>query len=385
MRVKATIKTSLKGILSQWKQVVLMFAIFPLILSFFFGSAQKDSFKPDINRDRINIEIEDRDNSELSKTFIDLFKTKGLKEIFNVTEEGNYIITIPKNYENDIRTLKETTIEVEEKERVSMANELIINNVIKEYGKKLTENRIILNRINTLNIEDKETLFSEVTNNIDNNLSTTSLRENIIKGERVLTAFESKAANMMALMIFTIIMGCIAGHDLDKKNGTNKRLMSTPMTKLNFFNLDLVVFFIASFIYGLVYILAFRVTGLAFKEINPLNIILILITQSLLVTTISGAIIAYFGKKIANGVVMALMYVEIICGGTFIPLKDISNNVLLTISKYSPGNIISRVYTNGILFNSFEAIRKYLIIMILTSIILYLISIIKVKIRWEVQ
>ena len=49
MRIKATIKVIIKGIVSQWKITVLMFSIFPLIIAVLMGTFQKDIFKPDVN------------------------------------------------------------------------------------------------------------------------------------------------------------------------------------------------------------------------------------------------------------------------------------------------------------------------------------------------
>ena len=235
-----------------------------------------------------------------------------------------------------------------------------------------------------MSIINKEKLFNEVITNINKNSDLATLKQNIIKGERVLSSFENQAATMMTFMVFTMIISCITGFNMDKSNGSNRRLMSTPMTKCDFFNLDLLSFFLMSLVYGILYIISFRITGLAFKGVNPLNIIAILICQSLLITSVSGIIIAFFGKNAANAVVIVLMYTHILFGGGFVPLKAVTSKIFVSISKFSPGNIISQAYTNCMLFNSFSTISKYLIIMLLISIIAYCISILKVKTRWEV-
>lgn len=384
MRIKATIKVIIKGILAQWKMMVLMFSIFPLIIAALMGNIQKDMYKPDVNRDKININIIDKDNSKASKNFKEFFETSELKEIFNVTQEAEYEISIPLGYEKDVINLKDTTITLNEKKRVSSINELIIKSVIEEYGKRLTETLVISNKINTMNVIDKEKLYNEIISNISQNSDLATLKQNIIEGERVLTSFENQAATMMSFMVFTMIISCIGGYNMEKSNGSNKRLISTPMTKCDFFNLDLLAFFLMSLVYGILYIISFRITGLAFKGVNPLNIIAILICQSLLITSVAGIIIAFFGKNAANAVVIVLMYTHIIFGGGFIPLKEVNNKIFLSISKFSPGNVISEAYTNCMLFNSFSTISKYLIIMLGVSTIVYFISILKVKLRWEV-
>lgn len=384
MRIWATIRATVKATLSQWKQILLMFAVFPLIIALIMSNYQKDLFKPEVNIDKINISIIDEDNSKVSNNLKELFNEKALKEIFNITDKSEYEIAIPKGYENALINGKEGIINVNEKKRVSRNNELIIKSVIEQYGKGLSETMVISKKIDAMNVENKEKLFSEIINNINKESATKAIKSNIIQGERVLTSIENQAASMMALMVFTIILTCIAGYNMDKQNGSNKRLMSTPITKLKFFNLDVLTFFTNSLIYGTVYILAFRIPGIAFKGVSLLNIIGILISQSLLIASVTGIIIAFFGKGAANIIVVILMYIHIIFGGGFVPLKDMNNKMFLSIAKFSPGNIISETYVNCILFNSFNNITKYLVIMILSSLIFYMISILKVKIKWEV-
>jgi ABC-2 type transport system permease protein len=383
MRIKATIKVSFKGIIAQWKTVLLVYAIFPLILSIAMGYMLKDVFRPDTTIDKINITVIDEDNSKSSQNFIRLFKNEGIKELFYLTKKGDYVLTIPKGYENSISSFKEATIKVDEKERASRSNEIIIKSILSQYGKSLTEAITISNKIEALNVQDKEKILNEVISNLNRVSAQSALNTNIMKGERTLSSFENQAASMMTFMVFIMVLGCVGAYHLDKENGSFKRLLSTPITKATFFKLDLLIFFISSFIYGLAYILTFRIAGLAFKGINPINILAILIGQSLLITALSGLIIAFFSKQTSTIVVVIFMYFEIIFGGAFIPVKEITNQVFTMLSKFSPGNVISGAYKNCILFNSFDKIVPYLLIMLLVSTLVYIISILKVKIRWE--
>ncbi|MBC8059724.1 MAG: ABC transporter permease [Clostridiaceae bacterium] len=383
LRIKASIKVTFKGIFAQWKFILLVYAILPLLLSITMGYFQKGIFQPETTIDKINIRIIDEDNSKTSQAFIEVFETEGLKKLFNLTNKGEYVLTIPKGYEDSISKLKETTIRVDEKERTSRSNEIIIKSIVNQYGKSVTETLIISNKIEALNIQDKEKIFNEVISSLTRISGENALKTNILKGERTLNSFENQAASMMTFMLFIIVMGCVGAYHLDKENGCFRRLISTPITKATFFNLDLLIFFISSFIYGLIYILSFRVTGLAFKGINPINILAILTGQSLLITALSGLVIAFLSKQNSNIVVIIFMYFQIIFGGAFIPIKEVSSEVFTLLSKFSPGNVISNAYKQCILFNSFEKLVPYLLIMLIVSIVIYIISILKVKIRWE--
>ncbi|SHI32588.1 ABC transporter permease [Clostridium intestinale] len=380
MKVKATIKVTVKALLAQWKQVLLMYAVFPLLLIGVMGYFQRDLYKPETKIDAINISIVDEDKSDVSKNFISLLSSDELKNLFNISDNGDYIINIPKNYEKDLLQLKDTTITIDEKNRVSRQNEVIIKSLIEQYGKSLTESLIVNNN---MDLRDNEEIINKITATLKSINETTSIKSNKIEAERVLTSFENQSASMMTFMLFTIIMGCVAGYHLDKENGSFKRLMSTSITKQTFFKLDLLIFFMSSFVYGGIYVIVSRIAGFAFKGVSLINIIVLLSVQSILITALSGLIIAFLSKKVSQIVIILFIYFQIIFGGGFIPLKEISNKVFLTIAKFSPGDIITDAYRKCMLFNSIKDISTELILMLAISIAAYLISITKVRLRWE--
>lgn len=380
MRVKATIKVTIKALLAQWKQILLMYAVFPLLLIGVMGYFQKDLYKPDTKIDAINISIVDEDKSDISKNFISLLNSDELKNLFNISDNGDYIINIPQNYEKDLLNFKDTTITIDEKNRESRQNEVIIKSLIEQYGKSLTEYLIINNN---MDLRNNDEVINKITTILKSINETTSIKSNKIEAERVLTSFENQSASMMTFMLFTIIMGCVAGYHLDKENGSFKRLMSTSITKQTFFKLDLLIFFMSSFVYGSIYVIVSRIAGFAFKGVSLINIIVLLSVQSILITALSGLIIAFLSKKVSQIVIILFMYFQIIFGGGFIPLKEISNKVFLTIAKFSPGDIITDAYRKCMLFNSINDISTELILMLVISIAAYLISITKVRLRWE--
>lgn len=380
MKVKATIKVTVKALLAQWKQVLLMYAVFPLLLIGVMGYFQKDLYNPETQIDAINISIVDEDQSGISNNFISLLKSDELKNLINISDNGDYIINIPRSYEKDLLNFKDTTITIDEKNRVSRQNEVILKSLIEQYGKSLTESLIINNN---MDLRDNQEIINKITTTLKSINETTSLKSNKLEAERVLTSFENQSASIMTFMLFTIIMGCVAGYHLDKENGSFKRLMSTAITKQTFFKLDLLIFFMSSFVYGSVYVIVSRIAGFAFKGVSLINIIVLLSIQSILITALSGLIIAFLSKKVSQIIIIMFMYFQIIFGGGFIPLKEISNKVFLTIAKFSPGDVITNAYRKCMLFNSISDISTELILMLAISIAAYLISITKVRLRWE--
>lgn len=382
MRLRATIKVMLKALLAQWKQVLLMYAIFPLLLATSMGYFQKDVFKPETSMEKINIKIIDEDNSTSSRGFAELFKQKELKDLFNITNEGDYVITIPKEYEKSILGLKDVSIRVDELNDLSKSNELIIRAIALQYGKHLTKSIIISNKIGSMDVADKDRLYEEVIASINDVTSKRAISNNLLKGERILSSYENQAAALMTYMVIMMIINCVAGHHMDVENGSFRRLISTPMKKTTMFNLNLTGFFIITLIYGTIYVATLRIAGYAFKGSSVINIGAILICQSLLIAASAGLMTAFFNKKNSNIMLIIVMYYQILFGGVFIPLKEITSKVFMFLTRFSPGNVISSAYRNVILFNSFNKISEHLVIMLLVSIALYIISILKVRIRW---
>jgi ABC-2 type transport system permease protein len=379
IRIKATLKVSLIGIVSQWKVILLIYAVFPLVLAIGIGYFQKDIFLPQTVQDKIAINFIDQDNSSFSKGLTALFQSDELKKLFKFTDKADYVITIPKGYEANIMRLRSSTMKIEENHRSSSSNELILKSILNQYGNGITEAVTVANKTQALKIKEK----ALVTVALKQISSENALKPKMLRGERILTSYENQAVTLMTFMFFTILLGCVAAYHLDKENGCFKRLLSSPITKAAFFNLDLLIFFVTSFVYGAVYVLAFSVTGLSFKGVNPINIFAILVGQSLLITSLSGLIIAFLNKQNSNIVIIIFMYSQIIFGGGFIPVKEISNEVFTKLSTFAPGNILSEAYKNCILFNSFRNLVPYLLVMLSLSIAIYIISILKVKIRWE--
>jgi ABC-2 type transport system permease protein len=379
IRIKATLKVSLIGIVSQWKVILLIYAVFPLVLAIGIGYFQKDIFLPQTVQDKIAINFIDQDNSSFSKGLTALFQSDELKKLFKFTDKADYVITIPKGYEANIMRLRSSTMKIEENHRSSSSNELILKSILNQYGNGITEAVTVSNKTLALKIKEK----ALITGALKQISSENALKPKMLRGERILTSYENQAATLMTFMFFTILLGCVAAYHLDKENGCFKRLLSSPITRAAFFNLDLLIFFVTSFVYGAVYVLAFSVTGLSFKGVNPINIFAILVGQSLLITSLSGLIIAFLNKQNSNIVIIIFMYSQIIFGGGFIPVKEISNEVFTKLSTFAPGNILSEAYKNCILFNSFRNLVPYLLVMLSLSIAIYIISILKVKIRWE--
>jgi len=378
MSIKSNIIIALKGVVASWKQILLVYAIFPVLLVSCLGYF-KDIYSPKMKIDKINISIIDEDNSRSSREFKEIFQNSDIKKIVNVAKNGEIIIKIPKGYEEKIAKLNNVTIIVSGKSSVLQDDKDTIKSIISGYGKIITANKIISNNMELLSEEKKKRLNTAL-NNI---YSEKILRNKFVKSKKTLNSYENLSAGMISYIIVAIAANIAVSYKKEKKDGIFKRLMAMPMRKEKLFNTTLICYFEYSIIFGALYILAFIVTGIAFRGCNIINLAAVLICQSLIITSFSAFIMAFFNDEFSVPFVMMLLFFQTFFGETFGPIQEVSNGIYIKISKFAFLNIVSDAYKKCMLFNSFSSIEKDLAYMIIFSIVVYMIAFFKIKIRWE--
>lgn len=78
--------------------------------------------------------------------------------------------------------------------------------------------------------------------------------------------------------------------------------------------------------------MTYRITGLSFQGSLPI-LILLIIVQSLLITTISGFLTAFFRKKILVPILYILMLLQLILGVSAPAIEGMNFEFLKIISK----------------------------------------------------
>lgn len=379
MSIKNNIIITLKGIVVSWKQILLAYAIFPVLIVSCLGYFYKHIYSPKTKMDKINITIIDEDNSVGSREFKEIFRDSGIRKIVNIVKNGEIIIKIPKGYEEKIVKLSNVTITVSGKNSVSQDDKDTIKSIISSYGKIIAENKIVSNKMELLNEENKK----KINTALNNIYSEKILKNEVVKSKKTLNSYEVLGANLISYIIVSIAVSIAVSYKKEKKDGIFKRLMAMPMRKEKLFNTTLICYFEYSIIYGAVYILGFIVTGFAFRGCNFINLAAVLICQSLLITSFSALIMAFFNDEFSIPFLTILLFFQTFFGDTFVPMQDISNSFYIKISKFAFFNIVSDTYRNCMLFNSFNSIAKNLAYMVIASIVIYIIAFFKIKIRWE--
>lgn len=379
MSIKNNIIIALKGIVVSWKQILLAYAIFPVLIVGCLGYFYKDIYNPKTKIDKINITIIDEDHSRGSREFKEIFQNSDIEKIVNVAKNGEIIIKIPKGYEEKIAKLSSVTIIVSGKSSASQDDKDTIKSIISSYGKIITENKIISNNMDLLTKENKK----KINIALNNIYSQKVLKSKFVKSKKTLNSYETLSATLVGYIIVAIAVNIAASYKKEKKDGIFKRLMAMPMRKEKLFNTTLVCYFEYSIIYGAMYILGFVVSGLAFRGCNFINLAAVLICQSLIITSFSAFIMAFFNDEFSIPILTVLLFFQTFFGETFVPMQEVSNGVYIKISKLAFLNIVPDAYKKCMLFNSFSSIEKNLAYMIIFSIVIYVISFFKIKIRWE--
>ncbi|AFS79613.1 ABC transporter permease protein [Gottschalkia acidurici 9a] len=385
MRLMAFIKIGIKGMIRGILPLVLTYTIFPIALSFIIGYFQTELFTPSVKMPKIEISIVDNDKTKLSGELINFLNSEDMKEIIEIknNNQGKYEIQIPKGYEGDLLKLRdnsETRVNINvSKEGASRLGE-ILGSVIDSYNYKIVDQTLIEESIDKRDIskEDKQEIIYNLNKDINEIYSNKSIKDNLLDLQKSLSSYEYYSIKLLSFSFITLMMALALSEYMSIENGTYKRIMSTSITKVEYFNCNLVSNYIMAIVVNLIYVFSYRLMDMSFKGSLPL-LLSIVIFQSLLITTIAGFMSVIFKKKQTNMILMGLIIYQSLMGG-FIPIDKISNSeILKTLFNYSPDVIITKTYKNFLIFNDFNSIKINLIITALLSVVFYALSIIRVK------
>lgn len=385
MKLWAYVKLTLIQMIKDFHTYFLVFAIFPIALGLLMGYFQKDVFTPSVKMSPISIFITDEDNSEASKALMNFLASKELNDVLEVKSEKKDIkseVIIPKGYGEALNNSVNFNIKINSKKQENKASQTV-SKIIDNYNNQVVEAITIKKNIQNKNIseEDKQKLFTDVSSKIYSNYTAEGFSGRIVNLDKSLSSYEYYSITLFSFMLIMLMMGLSGGAYLEKENGLLKRIMSTSITRVQYFNYSLISSYVCAFILSLMYIMSYKILGLSFNASIGL-LLLIIIIQTLLVTCISGFISVFLNKNAGNTIMSIIMFVQIFIGGAFVPMEKVTNNpLLLKLKDFSPDAILTSIYKNLLLYNNINSIEKNLIVMIILSVFFYFASILKVKLK----
>lgn len=388
MKLKAFIKVMLKGLVREWKVTVFTFIIFPVVTSLLYGYFQEDLFTPENIMSKFYINIIDKDKSQTSIGLKELFNSESLKDFIVVTEDKEKLqaeVVIPKGYESALTDLKEEEIVVKQLTEKGEPAIVAVSSIIDKYNKAMQERILINDKIvkSSLSTEGKEELRMDIVEKFKSFQTEKSIKTNIYTEGKSLTSFQYYSISIFSFISLVLIGSLTTSYYTERENGLVKRYLAAPMSKIQFFNYTLISNFIFAFIVNSLYVMIYKVSNVSFQGAYGI-LILILIILSILEATLAGFLVAFFKDKRIGGVFMqAFILLSVSVGGAFFPVDKVGGKIIAVLSNIAPNTHIIKVFKAYMLENTMSSIFNPLMIMVIIAIMSYLISIIKVKVKWE--
>lgn len=384
MKLLAYIKLSIKSLIRELPAFVLSYAMYPIILALLLGYIQKDDFTPQINQPIFSIEVVDEDNTDASKGLVSYLESEEISKILTVeknnSEDLDYTLIIPKDYNMSLTGEKKIEFKIEASEDASTSKGNLLANLVDNYNKEISKALLIEKNIANSSLDK-----TEINSIISKAYSTNSIQFEKYSGEKTLSSYEYFSISFLGFIFILFIMAIINSDNMEKEIGLYSRIMSTSITKVQYFNFNLISNYLMMIVINSLYIFSFRLGGLSFS--GSLSILwVIILLQSLVITLIGSLISTIFKKK--YGVMVAQIYLmfHMIFGGMMGSPKNFSHiEVFQFFSKYKPDVLISNTYRNYLIYNDFSSISSYLLGMIIFSIIIYLVNIIAAKREWGLK
>lgn len=387
MKLKAFTKLTVKSMLMNFLPLVLTFSIFPMFLSCVIGYFQKDQFTPSVDMPIMSVHIVDEDDSIQSRNLKQFLNNDQIKSIIEIKEEekdARYELIIPKGYENSLKLSTDSPIIINTKDKGSQSMGTMLGDIIDKYNEEVSQSMYIRKSIdgNNISAKEKEEIFNTVNNEIYQVYNTNSIKNTIVTTKRSLSSYEHFSITFLSYMFIMVIMSMVAGEDSQKENGVYNRIMSTSITEVEYFKYNMITSYMFIVFLNCLYVFTYRIAGLSFQGSIPL-LILIILTQSLLATALTGFVLEFFKKKIGLSILNALMIIQLVIGVGYLPLQKIGNGFLAKIATdYAPDVLIARAYRNYLIYNNLDSIKTNLLLISLISVVILLVCTLKVKLKW---
>ncbi len=391
MKLLAFLKVSIKGIIKEFPAFLLSYGVYPLVLALIMGYTQKDLFTPSINNPIMSVVIQDEDNTVQSKNLVDFISSEEMSKVITVKnsqdENFDYTIRIPQGYEDSLLGNSSTSVIVEAKEKASTTLGHILMSIIDKYNEEISQGLVIRRNIENMPIsaEEKENLILEINNILLKAYATEPIKSNIHTVRKSLNSYEYYSITFLSFAFVIFLMAVVSSDALEKEKGIYHRVMSTSMTRVQYFNYGFASTYFTMIIASLLYVFAYRIAGLSFN--GPLVLLLLIVlVQSLMITAAGSLISTIFKKKYGIPLLQTLLIAQMAFGGLLSPITKInSNRIVGFLSKIKPDILISNTYRNYLLDGTIYSISSYLLIMLGISFILYVLSILAVQMKWGVS
>jgi ABC-2 type transport system permease protein len=351
MKLIVYLKITLKSIISTGIITIAMYVLFPVILAGTIGFMKSGQEQNTLKLKQIDVNIIDEDNSEKSKSLIELLKSDDMKALINVTDKGDADIKIPKGYEESILSKKENNIILVERDKGhSVLSTLKV--ILDKYHKNL-----YLSQSGEKNEELSEIFNKDV------------IDSEIIDYKEEIDSYQLMASSLSGFVISMMILNFIKASYTDGCGNLYRRILVAPISRQKFFLYESIGTFLYSLIILFCYTLFFKITGLAFKG-SILGIFAIIIPSALLVTTITKFVTYSVLKEYGQFVGMIIFILPILG-------MEMFNGKGNLLANFAPTHYITKAFETFNLNGNIRGVEKDLLFIVAVSLLLFIIVFIK--------
>ncbi|WP_195987406.1 ABC transporter permease [Clostridium sp. D53t1_180928_C8] len=352
MKLWYYMKMNFKNMFATGVITIAYYILFPILLAGVMGFMQGTLHDSQLKIKSVNTKIVDYDNSEMSKQLVSFLEGNELSEIVNIVDKKPEVeIIINKGYGDDVLSLN--------------GGEIIINRESEKKLATITTLKSVLDRYHQgiyVSLSDGNTLqLNNTTNSIIKNIS--------IDSKEGATEYEKMSASMIGFIITMLIYSLIKAGYMPVSMNIDKRLNSTPITKVELLIIDSICLVAYIFIILFAYVMFFRILGISFTG-EFLSLIILILLGAMLVVGIVKCISTLFGAKYGNLIGVILFTLPLISGEIFL---GEGNKLAVATPTHYLNNAFSLYNLNG----NLEGCGNWLIIIIAIVGITFMLAFLK--------
>ena len=335
-------------------QTLASFLLFPIVLAFLYGSLySKNSNTPSHT---FKVAVMDEDNSITSKALFNALENFGDNLDFSEESKADYLIKIPKGYENGEEVL------IDGMSNSSSMGGAILAMIVEKTSDALKE-KIALESVAQNSSEDFKIKLSKIYEELEKNPVKISVLQEA--GERK-NVFESVSIDVLSLVAIMYLLSIPAANKKYKANGIDKRFSALPMTTAERLFSSLFSAAVLIFIMLVLYTCTLRMAGKAFAN-HYAQILIILFVGSLFYSLMGVLIDALPFEKITTTLFYGLYIVQIVIAN----MQNESEMAKL-IKQYNFGSFFSEPLKALSRDGNFSQVMNYFCVMgILGAIMLF--------------
>lgn len=354
------------------KSYIIVGIIIPAFIVVFFSFEFRGEYK-------FKVGVIDKDNSyvskEIIKTIDDLEGIQAIEikeddyEILLITQQIQMSVTIYDDFQNKLLNLDNNEI------KIKSINESDVKEVVQTAIDLKCEDLSLIAKMSNKNINK----FKEI--NQDYNDKSTQLSLNDVDEE------SPKIESSLGLIIFLILIagGNIANFLIENEEiKIKKRILNSGINKLKYYVSLIIVFYIMLFMIILIYYALAQIFNINFGMANTINFLIVMLLLNLFAISFNLCIVTFTKSRYTSGIVNVFIMVPCcMLSGVFWDFHIMPEN-LQSIGEFMPTRWVYICIENLQKTNNLSSVNTYLSAIVILSIILFVISFIKLKENREV-